>query len=152
MQATGRIVTTRVTGSLQVSQGFTGQGNPNDDKIAGNETKHEMFSLALAASAKDVRVDAMTLKRDGTGAHAGIVTNSIKLYQDNGTVGVYEAGTDVEIASLQTPDVTFVFAASAILFSVRLSTLSPKPTTQVVMSRLARLVTELTGRKRVEAS
>lgn len=87
-----------VTGNLTIGAGT----NPADANAGQGSTNNAIDGFSMAMSSGTGTVTTLTVTGDANFTAANIPTNGVKVYRDLGTVGTYDAGTDVLVSSAST--------------------------------------------------
>jgi len=80
---------------------LTVSGSDVSSDMLPNTTNNEMLSIQLVASEGTITVTDMTFDFSGTAIAEDFPLGGIKLWNDLGTVGIYDAGTDTQVGSSQ---------------------------------------------------
>lgn len=80
---------------------LTVSGSDVSSNMSPNTTNNEMLSIQLVASEGTITVTDMTFDFSGSAVSDDFPLGGIKLWNDLGTVGIYDAGTDTQVGSSQ---------------------------------------------------
>jgi len=100
---------------------LTVSGSDVSSNMSPNTTNNEMLSIQLVASEETITVTGMTFNFSGSAVSGDFPSSGIKLWDDLGTVGIYDFGTDTQAGTPQNfaAEVTFSSMSYAVTTTTR---------------------------------